>query len=225
MTAAGRSDLRPARFTVDLFRAPAVDEHVQQPHIRPRGACCGLQSRHARRGREPLETSQPHYDGFGRYAPSDEEPLVRRRRRAAPIGRARRGIDEHARKPFVEPHCRLGRVRLSHEIREPQRYAAVDARIEVDPRARQALGSELRFRRETLERLARASGGQAYFPATVDELPAQYAHVVEDLRRRYVLSYTSTNSTRDGKWRQVELRPRREGLSITSRGGYRAPAR
>lgn len=79
--------------------------------------------------------------------------------------------------------------------------------------------------RETLERIARASGGQAYFPATVDDLPAQYARVIEDLRRRYVLSYTSTNTARDGSWRQVELRPRRDGMAIASRGGYRAPAR
>jgi len=88
-----------------------------------------------------------------------------------------------------------------------------------------AIGLGPNVDRVTLERIARASGGQAYFPATVDELPAQYAHVVEDLRRRYVLSYTSTNSTRDGKWRQVELKPRRDDLSIASRGGYRAPQR
>lgn len=88
-----------------------------------------------------------------------------------------------------------------------------------------AIGLGPNVDRETLERIARASGGQAYFPATVDELPAQYAHVVEDLRRRYVLSYTSTNSSRDGKWRQVELKPRRDDLSIASRGGYRAPQR
>lgn len=88
-----------------------------------------------------------------------------------------------------------------------------------------AIGLGPNVDRDTLERIARASGGQAYFPATVDELPAQYARVVEDLRRRYVLSYTSTNSTRDGGWRQVELKPRREDLTITSRGGYRAPER
>jgi VWFA-related protein len=75
----------------------------------------------------------------------------------------------------------------------------------------------------TLERMARASGGQAYFPATVDELPAQYARVIEDLRRRYVLSYTSTNGERDGRWRQVDLRVRQPGMAISSRGGYRAP--
>jgi VWFA-related protein len=88
-----------------------------------------------------------------------------------------------------------------------------------------AIGLGPNVDRDTLERIAHASGGQAYFPATVDDLPAQYTRVVEDLRRRYVLSYTSTNSTRDGKWRQVDLKPRREDLSIASRRGYRAPER
>ena len=88
-----------------------------------------------------------------------------------------------------------------------------------------AIGLGPNVDRETLEQIARASGGASYFPATVDELPAQYARVVEDLRRRYVLSYTSTNDARDGQWRDVELRPRQEGLIIKSRGGYRAPTR
>lgn len=88
-----------------------------------------------------------------------------------------------------------------------------------------AIGLGPNVDRVTLQRLAEASGGQAYFPATVDELPARYAQVVEDLRRRYVLSYESTNDTRDGAWRSVALTPRRPGLVIASRGGYRAPSR
>ena len=50
------------------------------------------------------------------------------------------------------------------------------------------------------------SGGQAYFPSDVSELTAQYERVTENLRHRYVLSYTSTNSKRDGGWRNVEIR-------------------
>jgi Ca-activated chloride channel family protein len=79
--------------------------------------------------------------------------------------------------------------------------------------------------RVTLERLAEASGGEAYFPATVDDLAADYGRVVEDLRRRYVISYTSTNAARDGSWRSVTLAGRREGLVFRSRGGYQAPNR
>jgi Ca-activated chloride channel family protein len=88
-----------------------------------------------------------------------------------------------------------------------------------------AIGLGPNVDRETLQRVASASGGRAYFPLSVEELPAQYARVIEDLRRRYVLSYTSSNSVRNGGWRQVELRSRRDGVAITSRGGYRAPDR
>ena len=68
--------------------------------------------------------------------------------------RVRGAVDEQAGEPFVDTDRRLGRVRLSHDIGHPQRDAAMDARIEVDPRARQTIVPELGFRAEPLERLA-----------------------------------------------------------------------
>jgi VWFA-related protein len=84
-----------------------------------------------------------------------------------------------------------------------------------------ALGT--RVDRDLLEKLATQSGGQAYFPADVSMLDQQYRSVIENLRRRYVLSYTSSNSTHDGSWRVVEIRSRIAGLRIATRGGYFAP--
>jgi VWFA-related protein len=86
-----------------------------------------------------------------------------------------------------------------------------------------AIGLGPQVDRGTLERLAEASGGEAYFPATVEDLAADYGRVVEDLRRRYVINYTSTNPTRDGVWRTVTLSSTREGLVFKSRGGYQPP--
>jgi Ca-activated chloride channel family protein len=88
-----------------------------------------------------------------------------------------------------------------------------------------AIGLGPNVDRETLQQVADVSGGEAYFPLAVSELDAQYARVVEDLRRRYVVGYTSTNTKRDGAWRTVELVPKRSGLRIISRGGYQAPAK
>jgi hypothetical protein len=48
--------------------------------------------------------------------------------------------------------------------------------------------------------------------------------VLENLRRRYVLSYTSTNRKHDGEFRSVEIKPKRDGLVVNSVGGYTAPA-
>jgi Ca-activated chloride channel homolog len=77
--------------------------------------------------------------------------------------------------------------------------------------------------RRTLERIAEASGGEAYFPAFAEELADDYRRVVDDLRRRYVLSYTSTNGVRDGRWRHVTLSSPTGDLVFRSRGGYQAP--
>jgi Mg-chelatase subunit ChlD len=79
--------------------------------------------------------------------------------------------------------------------------------------------------RAFLERLADVSGGEAYFPEAVDQLRDDYRRVVENLRRRYVLSYTSTNGDRNGEWRDVEIRSRISTVAITSSGGYFAPER
>jgi VWFA-related protein len=78
---------------------------------------------------------------------------------------------------------------------------------------------------DRLKLLAAFSGGEAYFPQDVSELGAQFGRVIENLRHRYVVGYTSTNSTRDGKWRSVEIRTRDAGIRITSRKGFFAPAR
>jgi Ca-activated chloride channel family protein len=77
--------------------------------------------------------------------------------------------------------------------------------------------------RTPLETLARSSGGESYFPLDVTTLAGEFQRVLEDLRRRYVISYTSTNPMRDGAWRKVEISAKREGIVIESKGGYFAP--
>ncbi len=77
--------------------------------------------------------------------------------------------------------------------------------------------------REVLAQLAEQSGGEAYFPADVAELDLQYRRILENLRRRYVITYTSTNSTRDGAWRAVEISSRVPDTKVRSQSGYFAP--
>jgi len=88
-----------------------------------------------------------------------------------------------------------------------------------------SIGLGTKVDRPPLERLARLSGGQAYFPVEVSELRDQYRRIVENLRRRYVLSYTSTNIARNGAWREVLIRSRSSEIVVSSRGGYFAPER
>jgi len=64
-----------------------------------------------------------------------------------------------------------------------------------------------------------------FFPNDVSELADQYRLVVEALRRRFAVSYLSTNEKRDGAWRKVEIRVRSSNLIVSSAGGYFAPGK
>jgi len=86
-----------------------------------------------------------------------------------------------------------------------------------------AIGLGSRVERGPLQKLADLSGGEAYFTADLATLDAEYRRVVEDLHRRYVVGYTSTNPTRNGAWRRVELRGVGRPVRLRSRGGYYAP--
>jgi VWFA-related protein len=86
------------------------------------------------------------------------------------------------------------------------------------------IGLGTRVDKPFLEHLANVSGGEAYFSAMPAELGEQFNGVIESLRQRYVLSYTSTNSKRDGAWRHVEIRPHGDSLVVTTGGGYFAPS-
>jgi len=76
-----------------------------------------------------------------------------------------------------------------------------------------------------LKQMAELSGGAAYFPLDVTTLDGEYAKIIENLRRRFVLSYTSKHADRDGSWRKVEIRSRRPDIVISARSGYFSPDR
>jgi VWFA-related protein len=88
-----------------------------------------------------------------------------------------------------------------------------------------SIGLGSRVDRESLARLSQLSGGQSYFPAEVSSLREDYRRVVENLRRRFMLSFTSTNSHRDGSWRAVSIRARNAAFIVNSPSGYFAPER
>lgn len=79
--------------------------------------------------------------------------------------------------------------------------------------------------RDTLHNLAENSGGRAFFPKQIEEMPAIATQIAKDLRTQYVLSYYPTNEKRDGTFRRVSVIARdRNGakLSVNTRQGYYA---
>jgi VWFA-related protein len=87
-----------------------------------------------------------------------------------------------------------------------------------------AVGVGSRVDRSTLQELADRSGGAAYFPSDVTTLATDYHRILDELRRRYVLGYESTNRMRDGKWRKVQIRTLFADVTVRSRDGYFAPS-
>jgi hypothetical protein len=86
------------------------------------------------------------------------------------------------------------------------------------------IGLGVNVDQEPLKKVAEWSGGRAFFPADVSELAAQYYRIVDDLRRRYVVGYTSSHIQHDGRWRQVEIRVKGQPTAtVRSSGGYVAP--
>ena len=81
--------------------------------------------------------------------------------------------------------------------------------------------------RMVLGRLTELTGGAAYFPQSTRALEGIYESIVEELDARYSLGFVSTNTRRDGSWREVEvrLRPERADLRrarVRVREGYYA---
>lgn len=79
---------------------------------------------------------------------------------------------------------------------------------------------------EPLQKFADLSSGRLLLPQDVAQLTGEFQRVVEDLRRRYVIGYTSTNGERNGAWRKVDIHLRSAPqITIRSAGGYSAPER
>jgi len=75
-----------------------------------------------------------------------------------------------------------------------------------------------------LRQLAQETGGRAFFPETIVELPAIYDQISEELASQYAIGYSSSNPRRDGQWRRVVVRCTRAGVQTRTKQGYYAPS-
>lgn len=58
---------------------------------------------------------------------------------------------------------------------------------------------------DLINKLASETGGRAFFPQSVAELPSVANEIVRDLRTQYVISYDPTNKTHDGTYRTIKV--------------------
>ncbi len=79
---------------------------------------------------------------------------------------------------------------------------------------------------KTLTRIAEDTGGKAFFPEAVGELDLVFRTIAFELRNQYRLAYVSSDDTRDGQWRPLDVKvrgARERGLKVRARKGYYAP--
>ena len=79
-----------------------------------------------------------------------------------------------------------------------------------------------------LDDLAEQTGGRLYFVDNLDDLATISARIGNELRNQYLLGYSPTNSSRDGKFRRVRVNlsapPDMPNLKSYYRHGYYAPS-
>lgn len=74
-----------------------------------------------------------------------------------------------------------------------------------------------------LTSLAAETGGAAVSAPALDQLPAVFGSILEEISHLYRVGYVSTNTKRDGSWRKVSVRVAGNGVVVRTRAGYLAP--
>jgi Ca-activated chloride channel family protein len=86
---------------------------------------------------------------------------------------------------------------------------------------------DIRRARRDLKALADATGGQAYFPDTLDQVTPVCEQVAKEIRNQYTLGYYPTNPAKDGTFREVKVDvippSGYDHLMVRTRVGYYAP--
>ncbi len=83
------------------------------------------------------------------------------------------------------------------------------------------------FRKEVAKRFAEATGGIS-IKASREDIPTRLSEMIERLRQRYTIGYSSSNTGRDGKFRKIklsvtpEVEKREGGVAVITRKGYYA---
>ena len=80
---------------------------------------------------------------------------------------------------------------------------------------------------KVLRKISAATGGEAHFPKSLDEVKNICIQVAEDIRNQYTLGYYPSNRKKDGSFRRIRVEARQQKragrLVIRTRTGYYSP--
>jgi hypothetical protein len=84
-----------------------------------------------------------------------------------------------------------------------------------------SLSDELRRSQDSLRTISEDTGGFAV--VNRNDFREAFSHIIQDNSGYYLLGYYSSDARRDGRFRRVEVRLKRPGLTVRARKGYTAP--
>lgn len=118
----------------------------------------------------------------------------------------------------------------AHELESLVRAADVQiyAMGVFEPSIRLGMSNEEVSGPRLLAELAEQTGGRAFGASNSNDLPSVATRISIELRNQYVLAYSPSNKSKDGKYRQVEVKvaaqPGMPSLKARWRLGYYAPS-
>ena len=115
--------------------------------------------------------------------------------------------------PPPEPYLRRMLIVISdgednHSEHTREEALAMAQRAEVTIFAISTNRTEAEHRGDNvLKRFAAETGGRAFFPFEANDLAENFRAIGRDLRTQFLLSYTSTDTARDGTFRNINIDP------------------
>ncbi|HWG20199.1 MAG TPA: VWA domain-containing protein [Terracidiphilus sp.] len=109
------------------------------------------------------------------------------------------------------------RVRPDEAIKECQRAETIIYSISTNWTPSRGKGDKV------LTDMAEATGGQVFFPPSVEEMSSSFKDIEQELRSQYALTYVPADFKADGAFRPIYLYSNDRRYQVRARKGYFAP--
>jgi VWFA-related protein len=109
------------------------------------------------------------------------------------------------------------RVRPDEVIKECERAETIIYAISTNWTPSRGKGDKV------LTDMAESTGGQVFFPPSVEEMSASFKNIEEELRSQYALTYTPADFKYDGSFRSIYLYCNDRRYVVRAKKGYFAP--
>ena len=109
------------------------------------------------------------------------------------------------------------RVRPDEVIRECERAETIIYAISTNWTPRRGKGDKV------LSDMAESTGGQVFFPPSVEDMSNSFKEIEEELRSQYALTYTPADFKYDGAFRSIYLYCNDRRYVVRAKKGYFAP--